>query len=48
MKKEWNSPQIFQLEVQQTYGGPKLTPEADGEPYYDDETRNWWVPVGES
>lgn len=48
MKKEWINPQIFQLGVQQTHGGPNYTEAPDGDPYYDEETNKWWVPHGES
>ena len=47
MKKEWINPQIIQLGVDKTESGTKYNPQADGQPWTDDEAV-WHTPTGYS
>lgn len=46
--KKWSEPEVFDLSLKETKGGPKITNEADGDAVYDQGTNKWWVPVGQS
>jgi hypothetical protein len=48
MKKQWTSPQICQLGIEETKGGTVLNPQADGDPWYDEAHKSWQQPVGKS
>ena len=44
--KEWNRPEVFDLSITCTAGGPVQNPDADGESVYDPNTNAWWTPSG--
>lgn len=48
MKKEWKKPEIKNLSLKETKGGPKWDPKADGDAIYDPNTNAWWTPSGRS
>lgn len=48
MKKEWQSPELSDLLLKETKGGPTFNPDADGESVYDPNTNAWWTPSGVS
>lgn len=41
-------PEICNLALKDTKGGPKYDPKVDGESIYDKETNKWWQPIGKS
>ena len=47
-KKIWSNPEITDLSVIDTKGGPNYTVEADGDPVYNADTKTWWTPSGKS
>lgn len=48
MKKEWQKPEIKNLSLKETKGGPNWDPKADGDAIYDPNTNKWWTPSGRS
>lgn len=48
MKKEWKNPQMIQLGVEQTKGGPIYDTEPDGTPWFDNDLQKWLTPSGHS
>lgn len=46
--KEWGEPQLFDLSVRETMGGPNKPANADGPAVYDQNHREWWIPAGQS
>lgn len=45
--KEWREPQLMDLSLKETKGGPHLTDQADGDAIYDPVVHRWWLPVGD-
>ena len=46
--KEWMEPQVFDLTLKETKGGPHYTPKSDGPAIYDEVTDKWWTPSGDN
>lgn len=46
--KKWEEPQIFDLSLQETKGGPNYTAESDGPVIFDTTTGKWWQEHGKS
>lgn len=47
MKKNWLAPQITSLDVQETFGGPILVYNVDGEVWFNGDKNEWEIPIGE-
>ena len=46
MEKIWQSPEIQVLNLEETFGGPKYDPAADGAIEWDEEHKYWKEPLG--
>ena len=44
--KKWEEPQVADLSLKETKGGPVYSAEADGPAIYDHVVHSWWTPSG--
>jgi hypothetical protein len=46
--KKWIEPEIQNLALKDTKGGPKYDPKVDGDAIYDENSNKWWQAIGKS
>lgn len=48
MKKKWEKPELQDLSLKETKGGPIYDVTADGDTVWDETGNKWWTPSGHS